>query len=121
MSDKNPKLAVQALLESDDKPHEAVLHPITVARYALLEAVDSPLLVGYAKNTLELIPTLYILAMPTSKLKGYNISNINELKDKAIDWADELDDLSYVSKLISEAVQKLKDLSATSPKSSKKA
>lgn len=39
----NPKAAIDALLESTVQAGALTVHPLTVARYALLELIESPL------------------------------------------------------------------------------
>lgn len=111
----NPKTALDSLLEVDKNPNEDCLHPLTIARYALLELVGSPLLTGFSGNLADFLPTLYILAVPSIKLKGYNSKNIDTLKEDANVWADSITDLSLIDKLLKEAIQKLKEMCKASP------
>ena len=38
----NPKAAIEALLETDRVVEQIKIYPITLARYGLLELIDSP-------------------------------------------------------------------------------
>lgn len=61
MSIENPKAAVDALLEA--KSTSSTIYPMTIARYALLELVKSPIVTRSESITLEsIIPTLFIMS-----------------------------------------------------------
>lgn len=84
MSKANPKKAVNALFPLPIKAGKGlVVHPMTLGMYAALEHIDSPLVTGKdAKDTLELIPSLYLLTHdPIEVFRG----NILEL---AMAWAN---------------------------------
>lgn len=79
MSKANPKKAMEALIP----PGLQDIRPMTLGMYAALERIKSPLITGEdAKDTLELIPSLYLLTHdPIEVFRG----NILEL---AMAWAD---------------------------------
>lgn len=79
MSKANPRKAMAALLP----PGGAVIRPMTLGVYAALERIESPLVTNVPpKDTLELIPSLYLLTHdPREVFRG----NILEL---AMEWAD---------------------------------
>lgn len=79
MSKANPRKAMAALLP----PGQAVIRPMTLGVWAALERIESPLITGKeAKDTLELIPSLYLLTHdPREVFKG-------NILDLAMQWAD---------------------------------
>lgn len=79
MSKANPKKAMAALLP----PGQAVIRPMTLGMFAALERIDSPLVTNVPpKNTLELIPSLYLLTHDPREVFRGNIV------DLAMQWAD---------------------------------
>lgn len=79
MSKQNPMKAMAALIP----PGQAVIRPMTLGVYAALERINSPLVTGKdAKDTIELIPSLYLLTHdPREVFKG-------NVLDLAMQWAD---------------------------------
>ena len=59
----NPKKAIAALLPpAIDCGEGASVHPMTLAMWAALERIESPLITGKpAKDTMDLLPSLYLL------------------------------------------------------------
>ena len=79
MSRSNPRKAMAALIP----PGQAVIRPMTLGVYAALERINSPLITGNdAKDTLELLPSLYILTHDPREVFRGNIL------DLAMQWAD---------------------------------
>lgn len=84
---KNPKKALSALLPLPIRCGlDVVVKPMTLGMWAALERIDSPLIVppkeGHSVDTLELIPSLYLLTHdPIEVFRG----NILEL---SMAWAD---------------------------------
>lgn len=88
----NPKAAIDALLETENKENNYEVKPITMGRYALLELVNSPFITSDTKFSLtNLIPSFYVMTQPIQSLKGYNSKNIDELIENAMEWADGFD------------------------------
>ena len=84
MSRTNPKKAMAALLPLPIKtPCGVTVRPMTLGMFAALERIGSSLVTGEeAKDTLELIPSLYLLTHdPREVFRG----NVLEL---AMEWAD---------------------------------
>ena len=64
-------------------PGQATIRPMTLGVYAALERINSPLITGKdAKDTLDLIPSLYILTHDPREVFRGNIL------DLAMQWAD---------------------------------
>ena len=87
MSKANPRKAMAALLPlpiscGSDK---VVVRPMTLGMYAALERLESPLVTGAEpKDSLELIPSLYLLTHdPREVFRG-------DLIDRSMEWADSL-------------------------------
>ena len=79
MSKANPKKAMAALIP----PGQAVIRPMTLGVFAALERIGSPLITGAEpKDTLELIPSLYLLTHDPREVFRGNILDI------AMQWAD---------------------------------
>ena len=79
MSRQNPRKAVAAMLP----PGTAEIRPMTLGVYAALERIGSPLVTGEEpKDTLELIPSLYLLTHDPREVFRGNVL------DLAMQWAD---------------------------------
>lgn len=79
MSRQNPRKAVAAMLP----PGTAEIRPMTLGVYAALERIGSPLVTGVEpKDTLELIPSLYLLTHDPREVFRGNVL------DLAMQWAD---------------------------------
>lgn len=79
MSLQNPRKAVAALVP----PGTAEIRPMTLGVYAALERIGSPLVTGEEpKDTLELLPSLYLLTHDPREVFRGNIL------DLAMEWAD---------------------------------
>ena len=86
MSKSNPRKAVAAILPlTVECPCGATVRPMTLGMWAALERIGSPLVTGKeAKDTLELVPSLYLLTHdPREVLRG-------SFYDDAVAWADTL-------------------------------
>lgn len=79
MSKQNPRKAMAAMIP----PAQTVIRPMTLGMYAALERIASPLVTGVeAKDSLELLPSLYLLTHdPREVFKG-------NVLDLAMQWAD---------------------------------
>ena len=87
----NPKTAVDAILDSDKTINGVTIYPMTLARYALLELVESPFVTPNVKFTINnLVPSFFICCSPIDKLKGINSKNLDKLNDRALEWAETL-------------------------------
>lgn len=80
----NPKKALAAILpNSIDVGCGYSVPPMTLALWAALERIASPLVTGKAaKDTLELLPSLYLLTHGASEILAGNVL------EKAIAWAE---------------------------------
>lgn len=114
---ENPKAAIDALLESTVEAGALKVHPLTVARYALLELVESPLvtLKGESLNVLDVIPTIYIMCNEAKVLSKYNSRTLEKLKEDAFEWAEESVTAGSVPLVVNMLAQKLLDLRRIAP------
>lgn len=72
----DPKASIDAILENGPQA-------FTLARWALLERIDSPLAVKDGKG--GILDTLFVMYAPTSILKCLNEENFAQA---AFEWAD---------------------------------
>lgn len=105
MSKANPKKAMAALIP----PGQAVIRPMTLGVYAALERINSPLVTGKdAKDTLELLPSLYILTHDPREVFRGNIL------DLAMQWADTVP-VSTMAEIRAAALEEIRALLDVTP------
>ena len=103
----NPKTAVDAILDSEKTINDITIYPMTLARYALLELVESPFVTPNVKFTISnLVPSFFICCSPIDQLKGINSKNIDKLNDRALEWAETLPQTA-IDKLIPAIMESL--------------
>lgn len=92
----NPKKAIAALMPpAIDCGEGASVLPMTLAMWAALERIESPLITGKpAKDTMDLLPSLYLLTHGAAEIISGN------LLAKAYEWAD------TVSPLVMERIRR---------------
>ena len=115
---ENPKAAIDALLESAVQAGRLTVYPLTVARYALLELIESPLVVVNPETkltTVDVIPTIYVMTQPAKDLSRYNSKNLDKLKEDAFEWAEDGVTAASVPMVINMLAQKLLDLRRVAP------
>lgn len=87
----NPRTAVDTILDSEKTINGITIYPMTLARYALLELVESPFVTPNVKFTISnLVPSFFICCSPIDQLKGINSKNLDKLNDRALEWAETL-------------------------------
>ena len=113
----DPTAAINAILDDETTINSITVYPITLARYALLELVDSPFISsGKDMSISNILPSLYIMTHDKSELKGITSRNIDKLYDKATEWADTMG-IDEVPEIIKEVIDKVNELMKTSPTS----
>ena len=86
----NPKAAVDALLEHEPIDNVSIW-PATIARYALLELIDSPFTRSFESlSVADIVPSIYVFTLPPEKLKKYSRKNLDELQDDAFAWSESI-------------------------------
>ena len=114
----NPKAAIEALLETDRVVEQIKIYPITLARYGLLELIDSPFVkTDKTFNLMNIIPSLYIMNQPIEVLKKYRIRNIEEIYEDATLWSETLIP-EQIGVMITEIEAKLKTMFQVAPETS---
>lgn len=114
----DPIKALDAALSPAKEVEDLTVYPITLARYALLELVKSPFVTASKDfTTIAMIPTIYICCADTAQLKKYNSSNIDELNQDAIAFADNIDPkkLGSLIKELDARVRQLLDVAPQIP------
>ena len=85
----NPKLALDAMLETPQLIGELTVYPMTIARMALLELVGSPFVDSGKKFTMSnMTESVFIMCAEPKELKGFSSRNVDALIAKAYEWAD---------------------------------
>ena len=114
----DPIKALDAALSPAKDVEDIKVYPITLARYALLELVKSPFVTASKDfTTIAMIPTIYVCCADTAKLRKYNSSNIDELNQDAIAFADNIDPkkLGTLIKELDSRVRQLLDVAPQIP------
>ena len=112
----DPKAAINAILDDETTINHTTVYPITLARYALLELVDSPFIgSGKDMSISNILPSLYIMTHK-SELKGITSRNIDSLYEKATEWADDMG-IDEIPEIVKEIIDRVNDLMKTSPTS----
>ena len=114
----DPIKAIDASLSPAKDVEDIKVYPITLARYALLELVKSPFVTASKDfTTIAMIPTIYVCCADTAQLRKYNSSNIDELNQDAIAFADNIDPkkLGTLIKELDSRVRQLLDVAPQIP------
>ena len=112
----DPKAAINSILDDETTINHTTVYPITLARYALLELVDSPFIgSGKDMSISNILPSLYIMTHK-SELKGITSRNIDKLYEKATEWADDMG-IDEIPEIIQEVIEKVNELMKTAPTS----
>lgn len=113
----DPTAAINSILDDETTINHTTVYPITLARYALLELVDSPFIgSGKDMSISNILPSLYIMTHDKSELKGITSRNIDSLYDKATEWADTMG-IDEIPTIIKEVIDKVNDLMKVAPTS----
>ena len=111
----NPETAINTILTTEKAIDDVTIHPITLARYALLELVESPFVTPDTKFSIaNLLPSFYIMCVPIEKLKGISSKNLEKLNEQALAWAETLPSKA-IDKLIPAIMEELGLIKKVSP------
>ena len=111
----NPETAINTILATEKTIDDITIHPITLARYALLELVESPFVTPGKKFTINnLLPSFFICCAKSDELKGINSKNLDVLNQRALEWAETLPN-TVIDKLIPEIMEALGLIKKVSP------
>lgn len=112
-----PRLEIEAILEYGETGK--TIKPLTIARYGLLSLLDSPFLKQHPEESdftvLAILPTWYVMTAETKDLRGYDAHNIDALRQKAFDKADQITDPKTITDFTVEFVRYLADLMKIAP------
>ena len=108
----NPTLAIDAILAEGE---EGFVKRMTLARIALLEKINSPILEGKLPDRMQLMELLYVMTQPAETLKKLR-GDAEQIKEQAFEWGDQLEDLSKVHEWMLEIFKDLADTSKIAPK-----
>lgn len=118
----NPTQALDAMLQSSSTTpesagnHKLDIHPVTIGRWALLELLESPFVMQDVPFTLmNVLPAVYVMSHEFKDLAGYDSTNINDLKKRAIAWADETLGMADLSDVISTIVSRISVATQAAP------
>ena len=111
----NPETAINTILATEKTIEDVTIHPITLARYALLELIESPFVTTGKKFTINnLVPSFFICCAKSEDLKGINSKNLDVLNQRAMEWAETLPN-TVIDKLIPEIMEALGLIKKVSP------
>ena len=111
----NPETAINTILATEKTIEDVTIHPITLARYALLELIESPFVTPGKKFTINnLVPSFFICCAKSDDLKGINSKNLDVLNQRAMEWAETLPN-TVIDKLIPEIMEALGIIKKVSP------
>lgn len=109
---KNPDTAIDAILAEGET---GFVKRLTLARMALLEKIDCPLLQGKLPNRTELTWLLYVMTAPRDELKMLQ-GDEQKVKDAAFDWADGIEDFSKIQEWTIEVLKDFVEVADAAPK-----
>lgn len=118
MSEKNPKLVVDTIMESSEEKQQegqVKIFPMTIRRYAILEKLDSPFIdpnVDFQINTI--IPTAYVMCTSKDKLREYKSNDIEKLIQDSYDWSEDLE-VNDIPDMVKAITKQLNDMNKASP------
>lgn len=87
------------------------MYPLSIARYALLEKTESPLLTG-KDDMQKTLQTLYIMTQPVEQLAA--AMKAGTLEQDAFIWGDKLD-IPSLQRIVADIRARLQDVMYLSP------
>ena len=117
MSEKqNPDIVIDAITNTDKTYNGITINTPTIRRYAYLEKLKSPFVFGDVGFELEnVIPSVYVLAATKDELKVLSGKSIDEIKDIAMDWADDNLDMKTLPDIIKDVVAVFTKINESAP------
>lgn len=113
----DPQSAINAILDDETTDNGIKVYPITLARYALLELVESPFITaGTDMSISKMLPSLYIMTHGKDDLKGITSRNIDVIYEKATEWADEMG-MDEIPEIVKQVIDKIQELMKVTPTS----
>lgn len=117
MSEKqNPDVVIDAITNTDKTYSGITINTPTIRRYAYLEKLKSPFVFGDIGFELEnVIPSIYVLAATKDELKVLSGKSVDEIKDIAMDWADDTLDMKTLPDIIKDVVAVFTKINESAP------
>lgn len=117
MSEKqNPDIVIDAITNTDKTYNGITINTPTIRRYAYLEKLKSPFVFGDVGFELEnVIPSIYVLAATKDELKVLSGKSVDEIKDIAMDWADDNLDMKTLPDIIKDVVAVFAKINESAP------
>lgn len=117
MSEKqNPDIVIDAITNTDKTYSGITINTPTIRRYAYLEKLKSPFVFGDVGFDLEnVVPSIYVLAATKDELKILSGKSIDEIKDIAMDWADDNLDMKTLPDIIKDVVAVFTKINESAP------
>ena len=119
MSEKqNPDIVIDAITNTDKTYSGITIHTPTIRRYAYLEKLKSPFIFSDINFDLDnVVPSVYILAATKDELKSLSGKSVDEIKEIAMDWADNTIDMQTLPDIIKDVVEVFTKINESAPQS----
>ena len=116
MSVNNPKIVVDAILDSNGKEVKNIkIYTMTIRRYAWFEKLNSPFINPDVKFDVGgVIPSVYVMCKTKDELKKYNSNDVEKIISDAFDWAEDLS-LDDIPDMIASVTKQMQELNKASP------
>ena len=113
---QNPDIVIDAITNTDKTYNGITINTPTIRRYAYLEKLKSPFVFGDIGFELEnVIPSIYVLAATKDELKVLSGKSVDEIKDIAMDWADDNLDMKTLPDIIKDVVEVFTKINESAP------
>ena len=113
---QNPDVVIDAITNTDKTYNGITINTPTIRRYAYLEKLKSPFIFGDIGFELEnVIPSIYVLAATKDELKVLSGKSVDEIKDIAMDWADDNLDMKTLPDIIKDVVAVFTKINESAP------
>ena len=113
---QNPDVVIDAITNTDKTYNGITINTPTIRRYAYLEKLKSPFVFGDISFELEnVIPSIYVLAATKDELKVLSGKSVDEIKDIAMDWADDNLDMKTLPDIIKDVVEVFTKINESAP------
>ena len=113
---QNPDIVIDAITNTDKTYNGITINTPTIRRYAYLEKLKSPFVFSDVGFELEnVIPSVYVLAATKDELKVLSGKSVGEIKDIAMDWADDNLDMKTLPDIIKDVVAVFTKINESAP------
>lgn len=113
---QNPDVVIDAITNTDKTYSGITINTPTIRRYAYLEKLKSPFVFGDIGFELEnVVPSIYVLAATKDELKVLSGKSVDEIKDIAMDWADDNLDMKTLPDIIKDVVAVFTKINESAP------